>query len=71
MMDMNELNKLDDEQIFLGYQQGRAGYVLSGYESKSFVHGWRNGVVDSGVANPTPDQMDTARNYLKSMRGNK
>lgn len=70
-MDMKELDKLDDQEILRGYQQGRAGYVLSGYESPSFVHGWRNGVVDSGVCQPDAAQMDTARNYLKQLREQK
>lgn len=70
-MDMKELDKLDDQEILRGYQQARTGYVLSGYESPSFVHGWRNGVVDSGACQPDADQMDTARNYLKQLREQK
>lgn len=70
-MDMKELDKMDDQEILRGYQQARAGYVLGGHESKSFVHGWRNGVVDSGACQPDTDQMDTARNYLKQLREQK
>ena len=70
-MDMKELDKLDDQEILRGYQQARSGYVLGGHESPSFVHGWRNGVVDSGVCLPDADQMDTARNYLKQLREQK
>lgn len=70
-MDMKELDKMDDQEILRGYQQARAGYVLSGHESKSFVHGWRNGVVDSGACQPDADQMDTARNFLKQLREQK
>lgn len=64
-MTLDELSKLDDEQIMEGYLQARKGYVPSGYESKSFVHGWRNGMVDFGKCRPTADQMNLAREVVK------
>ncbi|AHV82423.1 hypothetical protein PKNFJJPA_00013 [Salmonella phage vB_SenAc_BPS6] len=65
MMDLKELNSMDDEEILRGYMQAREGYVLSGLESKSFIHGWRNGMVDFGGCPITEEQMDLARQYLK------
>lgn len=63
---LKELEELNDEEMLQGYLQARAGYVLSGYESKSFVHGWRNGMVDFGGVPPTEDQMNLAREYTKN-----
>lgn len=33
-MTLEELDKLDDEEIMRGYMQSREGYVLSGEESR-------------------------------------
>lgn len=41
-----DLVTLNGDEIEKGYFQARKGYVLKGDESRSFVHGWRNGVSD-------------------------
>lgn len=66
MTTLLELQQMDDEQIVKGYMAAREGYELSGYESESFVHGWKNGQVDFQGAKTTPEQTQLAREYLKS-----
>lgn len=44
-----DLNSLDQEEIFLGYEDGRRGDPAPGHNrSRSYWHGWRNGAVDGG-----------------------
>lgn len=64
-MTLEELDKLDDQEIVRGYMQSRAGYVLSGEESPSFIHGWKNGQVDFCGAQPDEAQMELARQFVK------
>lgn len=66
MTTLLELDQMNDEQIVQGYNAARQGYVLSGYESPSFVHGWRNGRVDFHGEPITTEQAQLARDYLKS-----
>lgn len=65
-MTLEELHNLDDQEILRGYQQSRAGYVLSGEESPSFVHGWKNGQVDFHGEPISPEQAQLARDYVKN-----
>lgn len=64
-MTLEELDKMDDQEIVRGYMQSRAGYVLSGEESKAFIHGWKNGQVDFHGTKPDESQMDLARQFVK------
>lgn len=41
-----DLVTLDGDEIEKGYYEARKGYVLKGNESRSFTHGWRNGLSD-------------------------
>lgn len=65
MMTLAEVEKLDDTEVLRGYEQSRLGYALSGYESKAFIHGWRNGQCDFHGVPPTPEQQQLAREYLE------
>lgn len=65
-MTLEELNKLDDSEIQRGYEMSRKGYALSGDESPSFIHGWKNGQVDFHGVPISADQAELAREYVKS-----
>lgn len=65
-MTLEELNKLDDGEIVRGYLKSREGYVLSGEESPSFIHGWKNGQVDFHGVPISPEQVELAREYVKN-----
>lgn len=53
-----DLVTLDGDEIEKGYYAARDGYVLKGDESRSFIHGWRNGVAD--LPGNTPDKYQHA-----------
>lgn len=53
-----ELQLLDQEDIMAGYQAGFAGADEPGNAfSRSYWHGWRNGRVDAGLAQPDDAQI--------------
>ena len=40
---------LDDGEILIGYMDGHSGLPLApGGTSRSYLHGWRNGMIESG-----------------------
>jgi hypothetical protein len=46
---LEELDSLNEDEILQGYLSGRQGSAAPGDDkSKSFWHGWRNGMIDSG-----------------------
>lgn len=64
-MTLEELNKLDDGEIVRGYLKSREGYVLSGEESLSFIHGWKNGQVDFHGEPISAEQAELAREFVR------
>jgi hypothetical protein len=55
---------LDDGEILEGYFDGFHGGPVPGSDrSRSFWHGWRNGQVDAGRAEPDPAQRLLAREF--------
>ena len=41
--------ELDDDEILMGYMDGHSGLPLApGGTSRSYLHGWRNGLIESG-----------------------
>ena len=51
IMTLEELDLLNDEEVIEGYFDGRANEPEpGGNRSKSYWHGWRNGMVDGGHA---------------------
>lgn len=64
-MTLEELNKLDDGEIVRGYLKSREGYVLSGEESPSFIHGWKNGQVDFHGVPISAEQAELAREFVR------
>ena len=64
-----DLATLDSEEIIEGYRDAREGFPCSGNRSRSYWHGWRNGMVDSGRMKTEPEMMLLIKNVLatKSM----
>jgi hypothetical protein len=56
-----DLRTLDESEILLGYMEGFEGspQPCSG-TSRSFYHGWRNGMVDAGFADADDAQVELA-----------
>ncbi len=64
-----ELDTLDDDELLEGYHDGRANEPQpSGNRSKSYWHGWRNGMVDGGHMEGDAAQRELARAYLAQHR---
>lgn len=54
---VDDLNSLDDDEIVAGYRSGFRGEPEPGSDkSRAFWHGWRNGRVDIGLAQPDVHQ---------------
>jgi hypothetical protein len=64
-MTLEELNKLDDGEIQRGYEMSRKGYALSGEETPSFIHGWKNGQVDFHGVPISAEQAELAREFVR------
>ena len=69
VISLEELNSLNREEVFEGYQDGHAGEAEpGGNRSKSYWHGWRNGRVDGGHDEKDGAQALLARQYLQAER---
>jgi hypothetical protein len=55
--DPHTLSTLDDAEMVEGYKDGFAGFPCGDNRSRSYWHGWRNGMVDSGRAKTDAAQM--------------
>ncbi|PYF04996.1 hypothetical protein BJ122_102222 [Rhodopseudomonas faecalis] len=58
-----DLAALDADEVTAGYLIGFAGGQCPPDASRSFWHGWRNGLVDGGHTTPDDDQRALAREY--------
>lgn len=63
-----DLATLDEAEIIEGYNDGREGFPCSGNRSRSYWHGWKNGMVDSYRADPTPESRALIRDVLEAGR---
>ena len=62
--DIEEFRLLDDGEILEGYFDGFHGASSPGSDrSRSYWHGWRNGRVDAGLAEPDTAQLALARSF--------
>ena len=61
---ITDLRKLDDGEVLEGYFDGFHGSPAPGSDrSRSFWHGWRNGRVDAGFAEPDLAQLALAQEF--------
>lgn len=66
---LEDLAGLDKAEVLEGYWDGREGDAEPGNNrSRSYWHGWRNGMVDGGHRQPDPACRELARVYLAEQR---
>lgn len=64
---IEDLSSLDEAEMLEGYQAGYKGEAEPGSDrSRSYYHGWRNGMVDSKRLDATPEQLNLAREVVQS-----
>lgn len=61
---MADLRSLEAGEVFAGYRAGFDGDALCARHSRSFWHGWRQGRVDAGLADPDDAMRRLARNAV-------
>ena len=61
---LDELASLDDGEILEGYSDGFKGEPCGDNRSRSYWHGWRNGMVDSGRAKTDAAAMELVHEYV-------
>jgi len=60
---------LDDDDCLAGYRAGLDGEPEPGSDkSRSFLHGWRNGMVDKGRLPISAEQVEYAASYVRQRR---
>lgn len=65
---MAELALLDDDEILDGYRCGLQGQPEPGSDkSKSFWHGWRNGMIDRGQIPSDHASTNLAQEYVRRL----
>lgn len=47
-----DFRALDEAEILIGYMDGVSGVSLAEGVTRSYWHGWRNGLVDAGLIEP-------------------
>lgn len=52
-----EYRLLDEAEVMIGYMDGMAGLTGAVDMTRSYWHGWRNGVVDAGFIEPDEAQL--------------
>jgi hypothetical protein len=64
---IEDLSSLDEADIMAGYNSGYKGDAEPGSDrSRSFYHGWKNGMVDSKRLVITPEQQRLAREIVQT-----
>ena len=66
---LNDLKNLDDDEILKGYRSGLNKEPEPGSDkSRSFWHGWRNGMIDRGVFPSDSESSQLAQEYVRRVR---
>ncbi|RFC65279.1 hypothetical protein DYI37_05420 [Fulvimarina endophytica] len=66
---VDEFLTLDEGEIFCGYLDGLGGSECQlAQVSRSYWHGWRNGLVDGGFTKPDISQMRLAESFQTARR---
>lgn len=63
---IEQLSKLDDDEMVLGYKAGFDGRPNYTKTNQSYWHGFMNGEVDSGRAKTSIEQQELARVFIAS-----
>lgn len=62
-----DLRTLDQAEVLEGYRDGHDDFPCSGNRSRSYWHGWQNGMVDHHHMELTPDQRALAKEAHQHM----
>ena len=66
---VDDLDSLDQDEIIEGYNDGRKNEPEPGHNrSRSYWHGWRNGMVDGGHREIDDAQRELARSVVQSWK---
>lgn len=65
---MAALETLDDTEIHEGYRDGFDGEPCGDNRSRSYWHGWRNGMIDKGRLQPDWAGMMLVKEYVASAK---
>ena len=66
--DPDEVLELDEAEMIEGYNDGRENARCGDNRSKSYWHGWRNGMVDGGHAKSDEAQRILVGKLVKDKR---
>lgn len=64
----DDLDTLEDAGVLEGYGDGREGFPCGENRSRSYWHGWRNGMIDSGRMEMPAETRILARAYIARER---
>lgn len=65
---VEDLDTLDHAEVLEGYADGREGFPCGENRSRSYWHGWKNGMIDTRRMDPTVETQLLARSYLAHLR---
>jgi ribosome modulation factor len=65
---MATLEALNSDEIQEGYRDGFDGEPCGDNRSRSYWHGWRNGMIDKGRLRPDWASMSLAHEYVESTK---
>ena len=65
---MADLGTLDDAEILEGYRDGWDGFPCGANRSRSYWHGWQNGMRDKGRMTPSAESQQLAHAFIDSQR---
>lgn len=66
---IEDLQALDWDECSEGYSEGLAGGYCDDTRSRSWWHGWMNGLVDSGLIAKTDDMAALVKDYRAHLKG--
>lgn len=64
-----DFHSLDEAEVLIGYMDGIAGLSLDHEVSRSYWHGWRNGLVDGGFIEADEAQLELDAAFSAPMEG--
>lgn len=62
------LQTLNSDEIYEGYLDGFDGELCGDNRSRSYWHGWRNGMIDKGLLKPDWASMMLVKEYVASAK---
>lgn len=66
---VDELDAIDESETLEGYFDGFKNEPCGNNRSRSYWHGWKNGMVDGGHAKLDSAQATLAHNYVQRNKG--